>query len=184
MKASCELIVASSWDGRPLPPEEHARLRLRLTGRHLRIALSAPFHDDPPPATEPGPTAGLWEHEVVELFIAGTPNDDEPGSGVPYTEVELGPWGHHLVLRLRGVRHVVEQGLPLAFRSWRRGGRWWGAARLDCGLLPPPPWRVNAYAIHGVGDERRYAAATPLPGEQPDFHQPQHFAPLPLRAEE
>ena len=134
--------------------------------------MSAPFHDDPPPLGEPGPTDRLWEHEVVELFVAG--RDDR------YTEVELSPWGHHLVLRLHGVRRVIDTQLPLAFRVRRCGARWIGVARLDRELLPPPPWRANAYAIHGEGSDRRFLSATPLPGEQPDFHQPDRFPALPL----
>ncbi len=147
-------------------------MRLRLSDRDLRIVVSAPFHHDPPPPGEPGPTDRLWEHEVVELFVAG--RDDR------YTEVELSPWGHHLVLRLQGIRHVVDAQLPLAFRARQCGARWIGAARLDRELFPPPPWRANAYAIHGEGAARRFLAATPLPGEQPDFHQPERFPNLPL----
>src|SRR5262245_55837907 len=99
-----ELRIASTWDGLPLPAAEQARLRLRLTPRELLLALAAPFHADPRPAGPPGPTPRLWEHEVVELFLAGAGS----GSGPPrYTEIELSPWGHHLVLRLEGVRNVV-----------------------------------------------------------------------------
>ena len=47
---------------------------------------------------------------------------------------------------------------------------------------PPSPWRANAYRIHGPPDARAYLAATPLPGPQPDFHQPQRFAPVELPA--
>jgi hypothetical protein len=174
---ACELIVASTWDGEPIDADERVRVRLRLTARDLRIAVRAPFHDDPPPPGEPGATDRLWEHEVVEIFIAGAAGE---GGAVPYTEVELSPWGHHWVLQLHGVRRVVTSGLPLAFRTWRHGDAWLGAARLDRALLPPPPWRANAFAIHGTGDERRYLAATSLPGSHADFHQPERFPALAL----
>jgi hypothetical protein len=167
-----ELVVGSTWDGRSIAAEELVRVRLSLTAGDLRIVVSAPFHGDPPPPGVPGPTDRLWEHEVVELFVAG--EDDR------YTEVELSPWGHHLVLRLHGVRRVVGVELPLAFRARRCGARWVGVARLDRELLPDPPWRANAYAIHGNGATRRYLAATPMPGERPDFHQPDRFPLLPL----
>ena len=149
-------------------------MRLRLTASALRVAVSAPFHDDPPPPGEPGSTEGLWEYEVVELFVAGPADDD----AVPYTEIELSPWGHHLVLQLHGIRNRVATGLPIAFRTQRRGNLWLGVARIDMALLPQQPWRINAFAIHGVGDDRRYLAATPLPGERPDFHQPARFLAL------
>jgi hypothetical protein len=186
-----ELVVATTWDGWPAPAHEQVRLRLRLTSRHLRIAVSAPFHGDEPPAGEPGPTDRLWEHEVVELFVASAADEPAPTgaaiesdegarSSIAYTEVELSPWGHHLVLRLAGARRVVAAGLPLAYRVRRSGSRWVGAARLARHLLPPLPWRANAYAIHGEGRGRRYLAATALPGERPDFHQPGRFPALRL----
>ena len=52
----------------------------------------------------------------------------------------------------------------------RRGGRWRGHARLGLDLLPPPPLRLNAFALHGTGEARRHLAAIPVPGPTPDFH--------------
>lgn len=166
-------------DGQPIPLAEQARLRLRLTRRELLIAIAAPFHGDPPPPGPPGPTPGLWEHEVIELFVVGT---GPAGAAPRYTEVELSPSGHHLVLRLEGVRNVIADRLPLTLRTYRRAGRWLAAARLDLRLLPSPPWRANAFAIHGPPHSRRFLAATPLPGARPNFHQPERFAPLTLGA--
>jgi len=173
-RSSCELTIASTGDGQAIDAAEQALVRLRLTARDLHVAVSAPFHGDPRPRGEPRSTPRLWEHEVVELFVAGEP----VGAKVPSTEIELSPWSHHLVLRLHGIRRVVAAGLPIDFRAWRRGARWLGAAHLDRALLPPPPWRANAFAIHGRGSARRYLAAFPLPGERPDFHQPERFPAL------
>jgi hypothetical protein len=172
-----ELLIASTWDGRPLDAAEQVRVRLRLDESALRIAIRAPFHGDPPPPGPPGSTERLWEHEVVELFVAGPPRDD---GTVRYTEVEISPRGHHLVLQLSGVRRVVASGLPIRLRTLRTSGHWLASARLDRGLLPPPPWSANAFAIHGAADERRYLAAHPLPGPAPDFHQPARFPSLAL----
>ena len=179
-RSASELTIASNWDGEPIGGDEQALLRLRLTAHDLHIAVSAPFHGDPRPRGEPRSTPRLWEHEVVELFIAG----EAVGGKVPYTEIELSPWSHHLVLRLHGIRRVVAGGLPIDFRAWRRGARWLGAAHLDRALLPAPPWRANAFAIHGRGAERRYLAAFPLPGERPDFHQPERFPALAIAGAE
>ncbi len=164
------LHIRHTWDGVPIPDAETARAHLELASDHLMIDVEAPSHDDPPPPGAPGPTDQLWNHEVVEVFIAGR------GDAPPiYTEVELSPHGHHLVLLLEGVRRVVRQGLPLDYRVTRAGGRWRGRARLARELLPPPPHRVNAYAIHGRGGDRRYLAAYPVPGEAPDFHRLEFF---------
>lgn len=167
----CALVVSATWDGDPVGAAETAHLRLRREPEALVVEVDAPFHDDPAPAGAPGPCAGLWEFEVVELFLAG--------SGPAYLEVELGPHGHHLVLQLGGVRRVLAQGLPLDYRAERLGSRWRGRARLPAAWLPPGPLRGNAYAIHGRGEARRYLAAHAVPGAAPDFHQPERFAPLP-----
>jgi hypothetical protein len=218
-----ELTVDRTWDGEPLPLAERATLRLRLDATTLVVELSAPFHGDPPPDAPVGPTARLWEHEVVELFVAaaepagdgvdsadeprgaepgnreprcreprsGEPRSGEPRSGGPrsgeprcreprYTEIELGPWGHHLVIRLAGIRRAVESGLPLDYHCRRDATRWAPTARLPRALLPAAPWSAAAFAIHGSGSERRYLTSVALPGEVPDFHQPARFPPLRL----
>lgn len=44
--------------------------------------------------------------------------------------------------------------------------------------FPPGITKFNAYAIHGVGDDRKYEALFPVPGEFPDFHRLEHFQPI------
>jgi len=164
--------IGATWNGQALPEAGHATVRLWLTPEHLHIQLRAPFHGDPPPPGPPGPTAGLWSYEVVEVFLLGL---DEG-----YTEVELSPHGHHLVLRLRGVRRAVASELPLASYEVQVGATHWTAsAALDRSLLPSPIQRWNAYRIHGTGPERQYLAMAPVPGEAPDFHRLHCFAPWP-----
>jgi len=170
-----DLTIAHTWDGAPLGAGERVRVRLGRGARALRIAVVAPFHADAPPAGPPRAVDGLWEHEVVEVFVAAAQGDAETWR---YTEIELSPWGHHLVLQLHGVRRRVAERLPLRFRARRRGGSWCGAASIDLALLPPLPWRVAAFALHGARDARRYLSAPPLPGSRPDFHQPHRFLPF------
>jgi len=171
------LRIASLWDGAPARADEAVEVRLSDDGDRVRIDVDAPYHGDPPPPGPPGATFGLWEYEVVEVFVAGPPDAE---GRVPYTEIEVGPHGHHLVLRLLGVRQMTERELPLTFSAAIEGDRWTGTASIDRSLLPAGPRRVNAYAIHGVGDARRYLAWTPVPGPRPDFHQPARFRPVPI----
>lgn len=98
---------------------------------------------------------------MVELFVLGP--DDR------YTEIELGPHGHHLVLQLHGLRNIVARELPLRFEAQILGDRWRGRAWLDTSLLPPGPHRLNAYAIRGVGADRHSFAWSPVSGPQPAF---------------
>ncbi len=169
-----EVWIARTWQGDALPAAERARLELAGHEAGLAVTVEAPFYGDPPPPARPGPTDRLWEFEVVELFVAG------PGarSEMAYTEIELSPHGHHLVLRFVGVRNAIERALPLDYAARREGARWRGRARVPADYLPPRPWRINAYALHGSGPARRYLAAHPVPGAQPDFHRPECFVAL------
>ncbi len=165
------LLVGSTWCGGPAEASERVQVRVWAEQGELFVEVDAPEHGDPPPPGPIGSTWGLWDYEVVELFIA---------QGETYTELELGPAGHYLLLRLEGVRQIVERELPLRYTVSRSGGRWRGLARLPASLLPPQPWTANAYAIHGEGAARRYLAAYPTGGAAPDFHQLASFQPLSL----
>jgi hypothetical protein len=164
---TAELVVAHTWDGEAIEGAEEVRLTLELDADTLRVEVDAPWHGDPAPPAPAGPTMGLWEYEVVELFLLG---DDER-----YLELEFGPHGHHLVLQLHGVRRVVESGMRMPYAATRSGDRWRGTATLPASWVPDGVRAANAYAIHGSGSERRFLAAFPAPGEAPDFHRLETF---------
>jgi hypothetical protein len=167
------LRTAATWDGEAAAAGELAEVTLVAMPSGVRIEVDAPFHGDPPPPCAPGSCDGLWEREVVEVFVAGP--------GERYLEVELGPHGHYLVLQLEGIRRRVGPPIVLAraVETALGGGRWRGAAVVPRELLPPTPHRANAYAIHGAAP-RRYLACVPVPGAAPDFHRLDRFAPVEL----
>ncbi len=171
MEPGTELRVEQTWDGAPVGPDEAASVTLVERDGGLHVVVSAPSHDDPVPTAPPGPTWALWEHEVVELFVLGA--EDR------YTEMEVGPHGHFLVLRLEGQRNVVDRLLPVVVTCARGEGRWTADLHLPRHLLPPRPWRLNAYAIHGLGAARRYLAWAAVPGPAPDFHRLECFREVP-----
>lgn len=162
------LRIESLWNGEPVPEDHWITVHLLDAGDAIELRIDAPFYGDPgPPDSAIGPTPMLWEHEVVEVFISGL--DDR------YTEIEMAPSGHHLVIQLRGVRNAVAELLPLDFEARVRANRWRGVARIERSLLPDSPWRINAAAIHGSGADRAYLSCAALPGNAPDFHQPDRF---------
>lgn len=165
------LEIAKSWDGQALPAPAAARVSFRLSAQGLEVEVNAPFYDDPAPAAPAGELDGLWNYEVVELFMLG------PGGH--YLEIELGPHGHYLILLLSGIRQVKKRLQPGHCTTTIKGGRWQGNLVLPGDDLPLPFSHANAYAIHGQDSDRRYLAAVPVPGERPDFHQPRFFGPLP-----
>ena len=167
MKLNME--VRQTWDGEQALEEERVSIVAMDEGAALVLEVSAPWHGDPLPETPSGPLDGLWEYEVVEVFVAQA---DQPEV---YTEIELGPGGHHWVLTFISVRKAERSGLPIVFQAERSDARWRGRARIQSTDLPPRPWRINAFAIHGSGDERRYLVWHPVGGDRPDFHQPEGF---------
>ena len=167
-----ELRISQTWNGEPCLPEEEVQIKLTASSTQLSVLVRAPYHGDPPPPTSPGPTDFLWDHEVVELFILG--------SRERYTEIELSPHGHYLVLQLAGRRNAVRRCLPIEYQARIQGVRWEGRASIPLTLLPERPTHINATAIHGQGSQRRYLSWTALPGPHPDFHRLEAFAPLEL----
>ncbi len=177
MATGTSLTIDRLWNGAEATERESCSVALRWVPGGLGIEVDAPFHGDPAPPARPGPCDRLWEFEVVEIFLAGASLDGAPR---PYTEVELSPHGHYLVLRLLGVRNAIDLALPLAFGADVQGARWRGRAVVPFAYLPEGELSGNAYSIHGVGPRRRYLAAHEVPGERPDFHQPERFRPLAL----
>jgi hypothetical protein len=185
--SECFLHIRRTWHGEALPEHEHVSVELSLhhiappagseedeaTGgwghRELQIAISAPFHGDAPPPPAQGSKRcydGLWHHEVVEVFIGGPRQAED----TPYIELEFGPHGHALGLgfdRYRERRETFE----IEGEAWLRGPRWQARAIVPFHRLPPLPWRVNAFALHGPPEARVYkAAGAARPGRTPDFH--------------
>jgi hypothetical protein len=173
-----QLMIAHDFRGQLLPVAHRGLVRLRRDGSELFIEVAAPYFADPAPSAPVGATDRLWEHEVCEVFIAG--------SAEHYLEVELSPHGHHLVLELNGVRRVVRSQLPIAYSARIEPaapghlGRFIGQARVPWSYLPAPALRVNAYAIHGPRAQRCYHAHSPPGGDVADFHQLPSFVPFQL----
>lgn len=162
--------IETTWDGGTLRAEEFARLDVEFRDDDLMIDVDAAFFNDPAPAQAPGSLSGLWDFEVVELFLVGRESQT--------LEIELGPHGHYCVLELAGPRQVRREGVPIEYEAERVGDRFEGRARLSRALLPPDLQAANAFAIHGVGSDRRYLAASALPGPAPDFHRLSDYPPL------
>jgi hypothetical protein len=174
------LPIERDWEGRPVPDTDRALVMLSVADGELLVTFDAPYFGDAPPPSAAGSTPQLWEHEVVEVFLADGRDN--------YLELEFGPHGHYLALELRGVRKIVRQGMELTYsvhiepatspplESPAPIGRYRGTGRVPMSYLPLPATRVNAYLIHGGSDLRCYHAHAPVPGDRPDFHRLENFA--------
>jgi len=163
--------IDRTWDGQSVPEADVASVRLTHESGGIRIDVRSPFHGDPPPPGSPGPTDSLWNFEIVEVFLAGHDG---------YLEVELGPWGHYLVLELGAPRVARQRLIPIEFTVTRRDETHWeGTAVVPLTLRPAGLSRYNAYRIHGTGTARRHLARFPVPGLKPDFHRLDCFGRIP-----
>ena len=163
-------VIGQTWDGAAIAASERVVVKLELTPTALNVGIAAPFHNDPAPPGPPGSLDGLWDYEVVELFLRG--------SAEAYLELEFGPFGHYLALCLDGPRQVRRSGLSLDYTCERRGERWSGRCAVPAAYLPAGLRSGNAYAIHGNGAARRFLAMRAPGGSEPDFHRLESFAPL------
>ena len=204
-------IIGSKWDGSRLSEDEKIFVSVTVEEVApeppvLVITVDAPFYNDPKPSCDAedgcgaqqlphSPTHhlsseqskclnfdGLWNYEVVEVFIKGKLDK--------YIEIEMGPHGHYLILALDGYRHCFKRGIePISYEAKISANRWTGKLVAPIHILPPPTgipdamYSFNAYGIHeGVGksqeesvDTRVYCCAFPpekAEGEYlvPDFH--------------
>lgn len=161
------LTINTLWDGSPAEDNEWAEVTFAQTPTGMSIEVAARYYGDPAPIHAPGQTDGLWNYEVVELFVA-----NEDGE---YLEIEIGPHGNYLALYFSGIRNLVRRDIALFCQTTICGSQWKGMAHANQCFLPLNISRANAYAIHGQGTSRRFLAASPLPGNRPDFHQPHFF---------
>lgn len=169
MKIGQSLLVAQTWDGRALEAPA-AQIDLEVGAHGLTVSFRSSLYGDPPPPLPAGRCPGLWDFEVVELFLLGSEEH--------YLELEWGPHGHWLVLRLHGARQLVDDRVHSQPSFWTLDESWGGRVDLDRSLLPPGLWAANAYAISGRGEERRFCAHAGAPGDAPDFHRLESFVPL------
>ena len=165
---SLNINVEALHNGHKIEPDTWCSLHLQMQPTHLHVHIKAAFANDPPPPGAPGSFWGLWNHEVVELFLLGK---DER-----YLELEFGPHGHYLVLQFKGERQTVSQELDIKFVAQRDvGPTWSGQASIPRAYLPADITRWNAYRIFGPPQRRIHMAAYPITSTTPDFHKIAQF---------
>jgi hypothetical protein len=168
--------LARDWHGKTLTPP--AGFSLAVDAAHLWFVAhhrnAAMLH----PKARPGCfLSGLWEADVAELFLA------DPVSG-RYLELNLAPNGAWWSCEFTAPRQRAEAddiAMPdiATFADLSADGSWLAAmaipldilrARLDFG----PETRANVTMILG-SPAKRFLSAAALPGNVPDFHQPESF---------
>lgn len=167
------------------PPRLRTALRLGLRGAELCVRFDG--RDDGVVATHTQRDAPLWEEDVIEIFLSP---EDPPRL---YYEFEVNPLGALFDARvaspdLARATMRVETAWDcagFAARVTRGKGRWSASVRIPLGELcagpRPSRWRANFFRIdRGCVDE--FTAWSPTLADPPDFHVPDRFGILTLRA--
>jgi hypothetical protein len=170
------LGLEKDWHGVPVEPA--AAFSLAMDDQRLWFIA---HHRQPAslhPSARPGDfQAGLWQHDVAELFVA------DPVSG-RYFEFNLAPNGAWWSCEFTAPRVRVEEtdiAMPevATFSDMAPDGGWVAAMAIPLDLLKArlnfgPRSRVNVTMIL-ESPEQRFITAADLGGGEPDFHLPQRF---------
>lgn len=165
------------WNGEPAPAGHGGRAALNTDAGLLCLSWDLALPGEPrAPDAEPGFVDGLWEHDVIELFLCSR------STPTRYLELEFGPAGHWLALAFSDIRQREAEltGIDPELSHELTPGRWRGRAALPLALVERhagrAPWRGLVATVSGAA--RVHACWPKLPGETPDFHQPQAWAPV------
>jgi hypothetical protein len=223
------LTISRTWNGKELPNPlcYYLEVSFCTSTSEMILYVDAPFHGDPapPPLLAVGGERppifpaddirgdkiishrsqrypGLWDYEVVELFIGpGIPPDMDgiEVENLPYLEINIGPHGHYYISNFPSQGNWAnkydefELERPLVIEIDRAAGRWRAKMCLSSFIIPEPYcaddlstcWRMNAFAIYGLksNNTRTYLAHSVVPGDKPNFHQLKSFVPVVLLEE-
>lgn len=162
------LHIERYWNGQPC---DDARYGVQVWLNHsengltLKVTAAVFAEQRIPDAPTNQPCEGLWDYDVVELFLVA-----ENGQ---YLEVELGAGGHWLALSFDGVRHRSNS-YPdfVPKRVFEKGEQTWtSSVIIPWSMIPRPISALNAFAIC----QGSFLAYNPVPGPVANYHQPQTF---------
>ncbi len=166
-----ELVVQNLWNGKgSTRPDLWARFALSKTKEGIMVTATMPtaLAERIPNAPENTRVDNLWEYSVAELFLAK--NDKE------YLEIEIGPCGHFLILGFSDVRvrsNEYEDFAPTIV-THNDQKTITHTFLIPTTMLPEPITKACAFVI----SKDLFLSSAPLPGDEPNFHQPASFPPI------
>jgi hypothetical protein len=124
--------------------------------------------------------SGLWEYDVVEVFIQFS---DDLGLNSPYLELQVSPLGQKLALLINKPRVEVKSAGDLLSSAIakRIGAGFEGIFKIDYCDIPGHEnkkldiIRAGFFACLGETENRKYFALNINTEVQPDFHRPELF---------
>jgi hypothetical protein len=138
------------------------------------------------PASHSGPRVGLWDRDVVEMFLG-----DDWTNIRHYREFEIAPTGDWIDLAIdldhKSYDHNWRSGWQTMARIDEPNKVWYAAARIPLSAVSAKPvqdgtkWRMNLYRIDGLGadPQRHFLCWQPTCVQNRDpNHVPEHFGTL------
>ena len=138
------------------------------------------------PASNSGPRVGLWDRDVVEMFLG-----DDWTNIRHYREFEIAPTGDWIDLAIdldhKSYNHDWRSGWHTMARIDEANKVWYAAARIPLSAISAKPvqdgtkWRMNLYRIDGLGadPQRHFLCWQPTCVQNRDpNHVPEHFGTL------
>ncbi|MBI4713747.1 hypothetical protein HY771_00975 [Candidatus Uhrbacteria bacterium] len=164
------LRVDHLWNGDVCPDDRvFAVFDLSTVSEGINVRAESPVLLDqsiPPEIPIGNRVEGLWNFDVVELFLVGP--------GHQYLEIELGAGGHFLILGFDRIRHRSNEYINfhpvLSFRKTSEK-TWVSEFTIPWKMIPENLRALNAFMIASG----QFLAYSPLPGDKPDFHQPDFY---------
>ncbi len=157
------------WNG-SMCPDDRLWADLQVSqikdGLHVRALAPLLLEQRVPEAPMGSRVEGLWNFDVVELFLVGP--------GHQYVELELGAGGHFLLLGFDSIRrrsNTFETLRPVIRFEKTSEKQWVSEVTIPWKIVPENLRAINAFAIMGS----HFLAFGALPGTEPDFHQPDFF---------
>ena len=180
--AAQPIAVKSYWSGETAPAGRHFEATMLWTDEHL-YALFDSNQDEPLVVSEEPnherKTLGLWDRDVVEIFIA--PDGNEPRR---YFEFEAAPNGEwvDLAIDLTSGERVTDREYSSKMESAARieEGKVLTAIKIPWAALGRRPdpgdiWLGNLFRCVGRDPNRGYLTWSPTLTEIPNFHVPERF---------
>ncbi|MFA4845707.1 MAG: hypothetical protein WC654_04070 [Patescibacteria group bacterium] len=157
------------WNGSVCPDDRlwaDVELSQVKDGLHVRVVAPMLLEQSVPDVPIGSRVEDLWNFDVVELFLVGP--------GHQYLELELGAGGHFLVLGFDSVRrraNSYERFQPVVRFEKTAEKQWVSEVTFPWKIIPENLRAMNAFAIMAG----QFLAYAPVPGIEPDFHQPDFF---------
>lgn len=163
------LTVDRLWNG-DVCPDEHVWAVLELSAEQtgLRVKVESPILSEqkiPLDVPVGSRVDELWNFDVVELFLVGP--------GHRYFELELGAGGHFLALSFDRIRHRSNEHKTFEpiINHHKTETNWVSELIIPWTLIPENIRALNTF-VYAAG---QFLSMSPLPGDKPDFHQPDFY---------